>query len=150
MKSTLLTAIILAGLSLSPTATAQGSDINYGADDGNYANDGECDDPRFIGPGTTADVDWTSAGRDATDCRQAVKHNTARYRFDPLNLILTDCDSVEFGHDSSDYANDLTCDDPRFLSFTAPGITVPQNVGKDATDCKQACSLSLLYQKPLN
>ena len=42
--------------------------IPYGDDSSPYANDGECDDKRFEGPGMTATILLDSdVGRDATD-----------------------------------------------------------------------------------
>lgn len=44
--------------------------IEWGNDDGNWSNDGECDDPRFAGPGTASTLVEIDRMRDATDCRQ--------------------------------------------------------------------------------
>ena len=48
------------------------SAVDFGNDNGDWANDDECDDPRFEGPGMTAtpllDED---IGHDASDCRAA-------------------------------------------------------------------------------
>ncbi len=48
------------------------SEVDFGNDNGAWANDGECDDPRFKGPGMTEtpllDEDIKA---DATDCRTA-------------------------------------------------------------------------------
>ena len=48
------------------------STIDFGTDNGAWANDGECDDPRFKGPGMTA-TPLLDEGKmnDATDCRSA-------------------------------------------------------------------------------
>ncbi|MEM7779792.1 MAG: hypothetical protein AAF697_05285 [Pseudomonadota bacterium] len=46
--------------------------INFGDDGGDWANDGECDDPRFRGPGmTTTPLLDEDIMADATDCRSA-------------------------------------------------------------------------------
>ncbi|MXO89812.1 hypothetical protein [Pontixanthobacter aquaemixtae] len=54
------------------TARKDISEIDFGTDGGDWANDGECDDPRFVGEGMTStpllDEDIKS---DATDCRTA-------------------------------------------------------------------------------
>ena len=48
------------------------SSVDFGTDDGAWANDGECDDPRFRGPGMTETPLLDSDIRnDATDCREA-------------------------------------------------------------------------------
>lgn len=45
------------------------SDIDFGDDSGDWANDGECDDPRFIGQGSAMMPSFDHEGRDASDCR---------------------------------------------------------------------------------
>jgi len=45
------------------------NDIEFGDDSGEWANDGECDDPRFIGPGMTMMPPFDHERRDASDCR---------------------------------------------------------------------------------
>lgn len=44
--------------------------IRFGSDDGEFANDGECDDARFDGPGTASIISVDDIGYDATDCRK--------------------------------------------------------------------------------
>lgn len=43
--------------------------IDFGDDSGEWANDGECDDPRFVGPGMTLMPPFDHERRDASDCR---------------------------------------------------------------------------------
>lgn len=46
--------------------------IDFGDDSSTWANDGECDDPRFAGPGmTTTTLLASDILHDATDCRAA-------------------------------------------------------------------------------
>lgn len=45
------------------------NDIEFGDDSGEWANDGECDDPRFIGPGMSMMPPFDHERRDASDCR---------------------------------------------------------------------------------
>ncbi|MFN3163880.1 MAG: hypothetical protein ACE37N_10460 [Pseudohongiellaceae bacterium] len=45
------------------------NDIEFGDDSGEWANDGECDDPRFVGPGMTLMPPFDHERRDASDCR---------------------------------------------------------------------------------
>ena len=63
--------LALAGLALAvPLAgqTASGAG-NFGDDSGRWANDGACDDTRFVGDrGAGALTDDDHVGRDATDC----------------------------------------------------------------------------------
>ncbi len=55
-----------------PGNTAAAANIDFGDDASEWANDNECDDPRFQGPEMTAtpllDED---RGHDATDCKTA-------------------------------------------------------------------------------
>ncbi len=58
-------------------AQAQGqrpdvAQVDFGRDSSEWANDGECDDPRFTGPGMTETTLLDSDRfRDATDCKAA-------------------------------------------------------------------------------
>lgn len=45
------------------------NDIEFGDDSGEFANDGECDDPRLIGPGMSMMPPFDHERRDASDCR---------------------------------------------------------------------------------
>ena len=55
--------------------------ISFGNDDGEYSNDGECDDPRFGGPGmTTTALIQDDLLHDATDCRTAYEAGTIKLR----------------------------------------------------------------------
>ena len=48
------------------------SNVDFGNDSSMWANDGECDDPRFKGPGmTTTPLLEEDTRADATDCRTA-------------------------------------------------------------------------------
>ncbi len=119
------------GLLFSPHATA----VDFGNDSSQWANDGECDDPRFTGPGMTStrllDQDILA---DATDCRQA--WNAGRIT---LRSQAGSSAGVEFGDDASQWANDGECDDPR---FTGPGMTstplLDEDTRHDASDCRRA------------
>ena len=67
-------------LALGPAPlSAQG--IDFGDDTSLYANDGECDDPRFEGPGmTTTPLLDSDRMHDATDCRTAYEAGEIRLR----------------------------------------------------------------------
>ena len=47
----------------------EAQDVFFGDDTSDWANDGECDDPRFEGPGTADTLLEEDIFRDATDCR---------------------------------------------------------------------------------
>lgn len=55
-------------------------EIDFGNDASRYAHDGECDDPRFTGPGTPWNwlLQVENRGHDATDCRRL--HEVDRVR----------------------------------------------------------------------
>ena len=65
------------GSSDSIQAEAAGGSVDFGDDSSEWANDGECDDPRFSGAGMTItpllDDDIM---HDATDCRTAFEAGT--------------------------------------------------------------------------
>ena len=120
--------------------------IDFGDDNGDWANDNECDDKRFVGPGMTAtpllDED---IGHDATDCRTAYEAGNLQLRDSatpatPQALAApVGGGAVDFGDDSSRWANDNECDDKR---FAGPGMTatplLDEDIGHDATDCRTA------------
>ena len=61
----ILPGLILFALSL-PAAAQQ---VDFGDDTSQWANDGECDDKRFSGPGMATILMDIDIGRDASDCR---------------------------------------------------------------------------------
>lgn len=66
-------------LSFNPMySTTEG--INWGDDDGDYANDGECDDMRFKGEGMTdTPLLAEDIGHDASDCSRAFQAGKLRW-----------------------------------------------------------------------
>ena len=93
--------------------------IEFGDDTGRWAFDGECDDPRFenkpgMGNGMSSFFSKMGVKRDATDCRDA---------YDRGAIGLTKVRSlhnIEFGENTSIWAYDGECDDPRFRDISAP------------------------------
>ncbi len=59
-------AALLAPLLLATPALARAPD--FGDDTSRWANDGECDDRRFVGPGMASVVSTELLGQDAADC----------------------------------------------------------------------------------
>lgn len=47
----------------------QCSKLNFGNNSSEWSKDGECDDPRFEGRGSSKDLDDADIGHDAKDCR---------------------------------------------------------------------------------
>lgn len=52
-------------------AATQCSAIQFGDDTSEWEGDGECDDPRFEGPGSSSVVNSVDIRHDARDCRKA-------------------------------------------------------------------------------
>ncbi len=104
-------------------------DIDFGDDSGNWANDGECDDPRF-GGGLDSHL-----LADATDCREAFEAGDVTYLGDGSGAIIID--GIDFGDDSGTYSNDAECDDPRFTG-SGVGVALDDHLMADATDCSTA------------
>ena len=109
-------------------------DVNFGDDAGQWANDNECDDPRFAGPGmTSTPLLLDDVLHDASDCRAA-------YQKGRLVLRGVSPDgTIDFGDDTGEWANDKECDD---LRFAGPGMTstplLNDDIMHDATDCRGA------------
>ncbi|MCB9992282.1 MAG: hypothetical protein H6873_01355 [Hyphomicrobiaceae bacterium] len=111
------------------------SDIDFGDDTSSWANDGECDDPRFAGEGSAEVLLDEDKGHDATDCRTL-------YQSGDIYLAGTQgggagqvYDNIDFGDDSSQWSNDGECDDPRFTGEGSAEILLDDDKGHDATDC---------------
>ena len=54
--------------------------IEFGDDSGEWANDGECHDPRFEGDGMSPALLGEDLGRDATDCRKLFEAGRIRVK----------------------------------------------------------------------
>lgn len=110
------------GASPAPVAKAG---LNFGDDTGDYANDGSCDDARFIVDGD----DWTyqraHALRDASDCEKLYSEGSLTLYFD-------------FGTNSGEYRDDGTCDDSRFTGSGRSILQTDSHVLRDADDCINA------------
>ncbi|MBE0581300.1 hypothetical protein [Devosia sp.] len=121
--------------------TSSSADIDFGDDSSQWSNDGECDDPRFEGAGSASELVDDDIRKDATDCRTAFEAGTVTLKggTDPADVaIATPIDAIDFGDDSSEWAKDGECDDPRFEGTGSADETVDADLRKDATDCKAA------------
>ena len=152
-------------------------EVDFGDDDSMFSEDGECDDPRFIGAGMASPpLLEEDASHDASDCRTAFEAGTIRVRTaddPPADSSVGDIDfeefantleetlgegsdidtslydappangimfnGVNFGDDTSTFANDGECDDSR---FEGEGITsttlLESDAYHDASDCLAA------------
>ncbi len=127
-----------------PAATPVAAEPMLGDDSSQWANDGECDDRRFVGPGMAAAVSWINAGRDATDCRAALDAGRVRAWDFAAARAATQCGSIDFGTDGGQFANDGECDDPRFEGFSMASAVSPELSGQDAADCSRLCTFGLI------
>ncbi len=196
-------------------AVVDSSGVNFGDNSGMFADDGECDDPRFEGPGAAAFTSQASELRDASDCRslfeagrvslaagagstvsdsatgpdssrvseavaateQPEPYTPGTPRGDIYGATLEDgsiyasgtvyggpvsagdrsrvgmpdtasyaprptrrsaSPEVDFGDNSSAYANDGECDDPRFEGEGMAFVSFDEDLGRDADDCRAA------------
>ncbi len=135
-------AFAMLALSVAP-AFAQ--TVDFGADTSQWANDGECDDPRFSGAGMAATtlLDADILG-DATDCKAAFDAGTialigGEAAPAPLATSLEPIPAaINFGDDAGDWPKDGECDDRRFYGGAMASDLGWQFVGHDATDCRAA------------
>jgi hypothetical protein len=121
-----------------PLSVTDAGAIDYGDDSSVWANDAECDDPRFAGEGVAASPLRTNLARDAADCRAAVDAGRAVYQGELPPLWDGVHEGIDFGDNSGRYPDDGECDDPRFI-----GDGVALNAGRadvlgDAQDCREA------------
>lgn len=105
-----------------PAAPAPSSGINFGDDTGDYANDGSCDDARFIEDGDAWTYQRAHTQHDASDCQRL-------YEAGDLTLYL------DFGTNSGEYRDDGTCDDSRFTGEGRSILMTDSHVRRDADDC---------------
>lgn len=119
------------------TTVATTGEIDYGDDSSDWANDGECDDPRFSGTGVAGELLDADKGHDATDCRAAVEAGTATFNGGDVAATVAS-DEIDYGQDTSEWANDGECDDPRFSGTGVASEPVNADIGRDATDCRAA------------
>lgn len=108
-------------------------EIDFGDDSSRWAEDGECDDPRFTGPGMSSELEAADLGADASDCRAAYEAGTVEYSEEASAIAAAEFD---YGADWSRWAHDGVCDDPR---FTGPGTDkklLEEDAFGDASDCQ--------------
>ncbi len=117
---------------------APAADIDFGNDTSDWANDGECDDNRFEGPGMAAPpTSPDHVGKDASDCRAAMAAGQLTYVADARFTGVYD--GVDFGDNRGDYVFDRECDDPRFIGAGMTGTPLLDgDIRADADDCYKA------------
>ena len=105
---------------------------DFGDNTSQWANDGECDDPRFEGEGAADTLLDEDLGHDATDCRKLFNAGSITVR----RAVAASNGAVNFGDDSSEWARDGECDDPRFEGEGSADTLLDGDNGHDATDCR--------------
>ena len=115
----------LAAMAAAPV-NAQNRNIQFGDDSSTWASDGECDDPRFEGRGMANSTNAADTAKDATDCLGLYQRGQIRLR----------ADFIEFGNNSSPWANDGECDDPRFRGSGMASSVNDSDRNRDANDCR--------------
>ncbi|WP_029041293.1 hypothetical protein [Cucumibacter marinus] len=161
LSLTTLRPVLLAtglALALAHPGFAQDPAIDFGDNESIWAHDGECDDPRFTGPGAASSgaID-ADRGHDADDCRKAFEDGrvtlagdapseagtgggmpaapTAPEEDDSAETVPTGAEpgnagepDIDFGDDASLFSNDGECDDGR---FEGPGMTTTRLLDSD-------------------
>ncbi len=104
----------------------------FGDDSSEWALDGECDDPRFVGDGMAEVLLGEDRFGDATDCRTLFEAGYIRLRGGDESVP----GAVDFGTDTSDWIFDGECDDPRFIGDGMAEVLLEEDRLADATDCR--------------
>jgi hypothetical protein len=120
-------AFLAACLGIVPAALHAQPD--FGDDTSQWANDGECDDPRFEGAGAAETLLAEDRGHDAADCRMLF--NAGRITLRGAGV------EIDYGDDRSEWAHDGECDDPRFEGNGMAATLLDADAYHDATDCRK-------------
>lgn len=122
-------ALVCQGLS----AQTDRASVEFGDDTSTWANDQECDDPRFFGTGMAANLLESDILHDASDCRALFLAGSINLKADnnpsPRN-------GVDFGDNISDLAFDEQCGDPRFAGRGMSQALADTDMFHDAQDCR--------------
>ncbi|MEE9453789.1 MAG: hypothetical protein V3V13_05325 [Paracoccaceae bacterium] len=137
-------AFLITSLLILTTASAFAQEIDFGDDSGEVV-DNICDDRRFEGAGMELQLGWKFVGQDASDCSAAYEAGTISLWNLAEGVARTDCAAVNFGDDSSEYADDGACDDPRFEGFGSAERPGEEHMGRDASDCQKLCDYNMLF-----
>jgi hypothetical protein len=125
-------ALMLVAAVLGLITSQSRAQIAFGDDSSEWAFDGECDDPRFIGQGMADVLLGEDRFADATDCRALEEAGQIRLRHGDESVP----GAVDFGADTSDWIFDGECDDPRFIGQGMAEVLLEEDRLADATDCK--------------
>lgn len=125
----LIAAVLAFGAGIA-TSEAQ---IAFGDDSSQWAFDGECDDPRFVGDGMAETLVAVDRYADASDCQTLFEAGHIRLREGDTTVLGG---PVDFGVDTGEWVFDGECDDPRFVGEGMAEVLVEADRLADATDCR--------------
>ena len=128
-KHTLLLGLTLT--LLAPIGITSAFAVDFGNNSSEWAFDGECDDPRFVGAGMDEILLDEDAFADAADCQALYQKGAIQLRGGN-----TKSTGSNFGDNTSEWAYDGECDDPRFTGPGVDEILLDEDRGHDAADCQ--------------
>lgn len=130
---------------------------DFGDNSSEWANDGECDDPRFVetadGYGMAEMLLDEDIGADANDCRALYNSGAIRLQGEEpaAKSSVGLCENVQFGDNSSEWANDGECDDPRFVEtsngYGMAEFLLNEDAFHDMNDCRALCNAGAIELK---
>ncbi len=82
-----------------------------------------------------------------TDCKQQFASGSIRLARTKAESSPAECAAVDYGDDSSEWANDGDCDDPRFIGEGAYSIMLKKDERADAADCRALCEAGSVWLK---
>ena len=141
--------VVLLGLAVLTTA-GSAQNVKFGTDSGEFAKDGICDDRRFIGLGMDSYLDRDDVGKDASDRRFLYQQGGIRLVDVAKSKAQTNCTTINFGRNISEWKDDGLCDDYRFDGPGADSIISIPDVFRDAKDCKSQCQAGNIYYRQSN
>ncbi|WP_176559505.1 S1C family serine protease [Rubellimicrobium roseum] len=127
--------------------------IDFGTNSSRWAFNGECDDPRFAGPGAAAVLVPEDTTADAADCEAAFRMGAVWLQGSgvPSKMpmapqpVAPQSGLIDFGTNTSRWAFDGECDDPRFAGPGAAAVLVPEDTMADAADCEAAFRMGSIW-----
>ncbi|MEX0964485.1 MAG: pre-peptidase C-terminal domain-containing protein [Pseudohongiellaceae bacterium] len=126
--------LFIAVIAANSSAQPNDSVIEFGDDTSTWANDLECDDPRFVGAGMASTLVDSDRLHDASDCRRLF--NEGSIQLIAANQAANNA-AVDFGDNYSIWAFDGQCDDPRFAGRSMAPLLVDIDMFHDAADCRE-------------
>ncbi|MGB8714180.1 MAG: hypothetical protein WCD50_13785 [Onishia taeanensis] len=129
--------------SSSTTPVNNSGDIEWGDNTSRWANDGECDDPRFAGEGVhSLNVD-EDRYHDAVDCQSL--YEQGRITLASESGTVNSSSDIQWGDNTSQWSNDGECDDPRFAGPGVNSNNLAEDRYHDAADCQSLYEQGQIY-----